>query len=375
VKVTGVELTAVRVPYTAELGRVVTAGLTLDAAEHVIVEVRTDTGIIGLGEAVPRPSVYGETLDGVRAAMRDLLVPPLIGLDPHDVERAWAGWERVVGNTTAKAALDMALHDIIGKAAGVPVAKLLGGWADGSIPLTMAIGLGTREAMAEQAGSAVALGFRAVKLKVGKDVAADIAAVHAVRAVVGDDVLLYADANGGYDRLDAMRALRGFAGAGLAFAEEPVAPGDTEGRVRLAAATGVPLLLDESINDLAGLRRELAAGTAGAVSARAPRTGFTLTRHVIGAATTAGVPGLVGSHRELGVGLAANAQLAAGWHCLRFPAELGTARFLEHQLLTEPLEIHDGRLRLTGGPGLGVELDRDAVDHYRLWRTSLGGDS
>jgi L-Ala-D/L-Glu epimerase len=370
--VAGIRLTAVDVPYTPELGTLITAGLTQSGARHVLVEVFADDGSVGLGEAVPRPSVYGETLDGIRAAIEELLGPPLLGLAATDTERAWAAWERVVGNQSAKAALDVALHDIVARRAGLPLFRLLGGWSDGTIALTMALGIGSPAAMAEQAQRATDTGFETVKLKVGKDVDADIAAVTAVRHAVGPDVGVYVDANNGYSRQEALRAARGFESQDVAWFEEPLAARDTAGRARLARATDIPLLLDESTNDLADVPREIEAGTAGGISVRAARTGVTLTRHLVGLAVASHVPLLVGSHRELGVGVATNAHLAAGFRAMAFPAELGSHVFLEDGLVEQPLRIEGGRLYLPSGPGLGVDLDPERVGRYRLWTTTVG---
>jgi L-alanine-DL-glutamate epimerase-like enolase superfamily enzyme len=371
-KIIGVELTAVAVPYTAELGTVVTSGLRLSEARHLLVEVHTDAGLVGLGEAIPRPSVYGETLDGIRAAHETLIVPPILGLDALDTERAWAAWERVVGNQSAKTAIDIAMHDLIGKAAGIPIWRLVGGWSDGSIPLTMALGMGTAQAMADQARRAVDDGYGTVKLKVGSDVAADIAAVAAVRLAIGPDVHLYVDANCGYGRADALRAIRGFEPHDLRWLEEPIAAADAAGRARLSQRTDIPFLLDESTNELATVLPAIADGSAGGFSLRTARSGFSRSRHLVGVATAAGIPCLVGSHRELGVGVAANAHLAAGFRVADEPAELGSHRFLEDSLLATPLRIEGGRLTLPGGPGLGVELDPDRVARYRLWSTLIG---
>jgi L-alanine-DL-glutamate epimerase-like enolase superfamily enzyme len=226
--------------------------------------------------------------------------------------------------------------------------------------------------MAEQAQRAAHAGYGTVKLKVGKDVASDVAAVTAVRHAVGEEVAIYVDANNGYSRRDALGAARGFEQQGVMLFEEPVAARDTDGRARLARATDILILLDESTNDLADVPREIAAGTAGAISVRAARTGVSLTRHLVGLAMANHVPLLVGSHRELGVGVATNAHLAAGFRAMAFPAELGSHVFLEDGLLREPLRIEGGRLHLPDGPGLGVELDPDRAAHYRLWTATVG---
>lgn len=371
-RIVGVEVTAVAVPYTSELGTLVTSGLRLSEARHLLVEVHTDGGLVGIGEAVPRPSVYGETLDGIRAALETLLVPPILGLDPLDTERAWAAWDRVVGNHSAKAAIDIALHDLIGRQAGIPLYRLLGGWSDGSIQLTMALGMGTPSVMADQARRFVDEGYRTIKLKVGTDVAADVAAVAAVRSAIGPEVGLYVDANCGYSRADARRAIRGFEAHDLRYVEEPIAAADAAGRARLARATDIPFLLDESTNELGDALASVADGSAGAFSIRAARSGFSRSRHLIGVALAANIGCLVGSHRELGVGVAANAHLAAGYRITAEPAELGSHRFLEDSLLATPLQIEGGRLTLPVGPGLGVELDPERVARYRLWTILIG---
>lgn len=370
--VCGVRLTAVAVPYRPELGTIVTSGLVLSEARHLLVEVVTEDGSVGLGEAVPRPSVYGETLDGIRSAIESLLAPPLLGIRPTDTERAWAAWSRVVGNQSAKAALDVALHDLVAQFAGLPLFRLLGGWADDRIPLTMALGMGDPAAIADGAARAVAAGYPGVKLKVGSDVATDLAAVAAVREAIGPDLLLYVDANNGYSRVDARRVIAGFERHGVGLLEEPLPAWDVAGRGALAALTRIPLLLDESTNELGRVPGEIASGAAGAFSIRAARSGVTLTRHLVGLAVASGIPCLVGSHRELGVGVAANAHLAAGYRAVAYPAELGSHVFLEDGLLATPLEIAEGCLRLPTGPGLGVSLDPDRVARYRLWSATIG---
>jgi L-alanine-DL-glutamate epimerase-like enolase superfamily enzyme len=328
--------------------------------------------MVGLGEAVPRPSVYGETLEGMRAVLEELLVPSLLGRDPLETERAWAIGDGIVGNQSARTAIDVALHDLVGQVAGLPLYRLLGGWTDGTISLTMAIAIGPTESMADAAQRAVAEGYRAIKLKVGKDLEADVAVVAAVRAAIGRDTMLYVDANCGYARHDALRAARAFERHDLAFFEEPIAAWDTEGRAQLARSTDIPILLDESTNDPGGLGREIAWGTAGGVSIRAARSGVTMTRHLVGRAMLSNVPWLVGSHRELGIGAAANAHLGAGLRGVSLPAELGSHVLLTDSLLVEPLAIANGSLRLSTRPGLGVALDPERVARYRLWSVDLG---
>jgi L-alanine-DL-glutamate epimerase-like enolase superfamily enzyme len=364
-KIVSVDVTVVDVPYKPGVGQIVTAGLVLTGANHVLVEVRTDEGLVGLGEAVPRPSVYGETVDSIVAALRDLLVPPILGDDPLAVERMWHKWRRIVGNTTAKAALDMACHDLCGRIAGLPLHQLLGGWAS-DLPLTMPIAIADDADVVAQAQRAVDGGYGGVKLKVGKGLRRDVHVVEIVREAIGPDMLLYVDANQGYGTADALKAAAEFERAGIDLLEEPVSAGNVAGRVRIAQTSTVPLLLDESIQAPSDALREIALGTAGAFSIRSPRTGITWSRKMVGLADAAEVPCLVGSHRELGVATAASAQLAGAYGAMTYPSELGVHTLLADSLLAEPLRIEGGRLTLPDAPGLGVELDPDRVRQHRV---------
>ena len=361
-----IEITAVDVPYHDGVRPLVTSGLVLTGAQHLLVRVCTDDGHVGLGEAVPRPSVYGENREGIAAAIRDYLGPKVIGGDPFAVLSVWQSWSRVIGNNTAKAALDIALHDLIGRATGVPLYRLLGGGERHDVPLTRALGMGEPELVTDEAAEAVETGFSGIKIKVGKDVRTDIAVVDAVRSRIGDDVFLYVDANCGYSRLDANRAATGFAAAGVALFEEPLPPADVGGRRALTQRSGVAILADESLNDFPRFLEEVLSGSIAAASLRAVRAGFVGARDLVGVTRAIPVELLVGSHRELGVGLAANVQLAAAYN-VSLPAELSSGDTLEHTLLREPLDGRRGVMSVPGGPGLGVELDDDAIRRYSVW--------
>jgi L-Ala-D/L-Glu epimerase len=333
--------------------------------------LRSDDGSVGLGEAAPRPSVYGETAPGIVAALRDLLLPPVVGTSPFEVRAAWSAWRRVVGNATAKAAVDTAMHDMAARATGVPLFSMLGGpAAPRPVPLTAALGMGRPDEVAIEAREAREAGYAAIKVKVGLDLAHDREVVGAVRAATGE-LPVYVDANGGYSRLEAMQAMTAFTSLGVALFEEPLRPNDSVGRARLAAHGGVPLLLDETANDPERLLQELAAGCVGAVSLRALRAGFTGARDVVALTATSGVPLVVGSHRELGIGTLAGAHLALAYDTA-LPAELGAITRLEHSLLLRPPVVDGGELHVPAGPGLGADLDPVALDRYRRETVTVG---
>ena len=126
-RVTSVESIPFRIPFTEKK---IWARGALDAAEHVLVRIRTDNGLTGIAEAPPRPTIYGESLRSIIAAIEDWFGPAVLGIDPFETEKVLERFERWVGNPTARAAVEMALTDIKAQAAGVPVYKLLGGWTE-----------------------------------------------------------------------------------------------------------------------------------------------------------------------------------------------------------------------------------------------------
>jgi L-Ala-D/L-Glu epimerase / N-acetyl-D-glutamate racemase len=367
--IASVDIIPVAVPYRPEAGVVITAGLRLTEARHLLIQVKTDEGLVGLGEAVPRPSVYGETIESIVAALRTLLVPPILGMDPLDTEKLWAKWDRVVANTSAKASLDMAFHDIAGQKAGMPVYKMLGGWSDGRIRLTMPIAITSTEGAVDQARKAISGGFTWLKMKVGLDLSRDIDVVGAVRSAVGPGVGIYVDANQGYSTADALSAAAEFNRLGVALFEEPVAMGNFMGLAKLARDGGMTLLLDEGILTPSDVARALALGPSIAFSIRSPKTGFTWSRKIVGLIETANLTCLVGSHRELGVGTVASAHIAAAFRVMAYPAELGVHTLLEDGLLDQPLRFAGGEMILPDGPGLGVTLNMKSVERYRADET------
>src|SRR5918993_485439 len=197
VRITGVEIVPVKLPLLEPF--VVSYG-TFPALATVLVRVETDGGLIGWGEGTPDPHVTGETFEGVAATLRHL-APALLGRDPLDrsiVVRLLGSL--VAGAPTAKAALDIALHDLAGHVTGLPVWALLGGRARETLSISRVISMKSPEEMASDATQFVAAGFRTVKLKVGdaRDIRGDVRRVAAVREAVGPDIGIKIDVNGGW---------------------------------------------------------------------------------------------------------------------------------------------------------------------------------
>lgn len=222
---------------------------TLRCCENVLLRLTTEEGLVGYGEAAPMPFVTGETAESVEAALR-LLRPALIGQDPHSVEALHQAMDRILHrNPSAKCAVDLALHDLSAKAAGVPVYQLLGGRRE-QIVNDITLGIEAPEQMAARAKACVEeRGYRILKIKAGLDPSADIAAVRLIREAVGPSVRLRVDANQGYTVPQALEVLKALAELGVEAVEQCLPDWDLEGAAYLRSrAGGVRLMLDESIH-------------------------------------------------------------------------------------------------------------------------------
>lgn len=205
--------------------------------ERVLVEVETADGLVGYGEAAPGPLVSGETQGGVADVLESMLGPVVVGEDLLRTEHLLTQLRETAGKApTAKAAVDIALHDLKGKVAGMPLYLLLGGAADLGVEVPTIISLNSPEEMATAAVSAVEQGFRILKIKLGDDPETDVQRVPAVADAVPDDVHLKADANQGWsDAKTALQVLRQ-CGDHLDLIEQPLSPRTS--RVSLPSASG-----------------------------------------------------------------------------------------------------------------------------------------
>jgi L-alanine-DL-glutamate epimerase-like enolase superfamily enzyme len=340
----------------------------VERADNVLVRVHAGDGLVGQAEAQPRPYTYGETQTTIVAAIRDRLAPALEGLDPLATELIDYRGAGTPGDRVARGAVDLAVWDLVGQILGRPCASLLGAFAQ-DVAVAHMVSFAAPAAMAEEA---LAMherhGIRTFKVKVGRDVETDVAAVRAVRDAL-PDAELYVDANRGWSYEDALRAGDALTDLGVAAIEEPVATDDRRGRSRLAERWLVPLVGDESCISLAHVARELDDGAVGMVSVKVARTGFTESRRILGLCLGRAVPVVVGSQYEGGIGALATVAFASAFAATApRPAEASNFLDLADDLLAEPPSIGDGRMAPRPLPGLGIEIDEDRLEHYRLDR-------
>jgi L-alanine-DL-glutamate epimerase-like enolase superfamily enzyme len=362
-KVTGVDVHVVSVPFTHpetwRFGRM--WGLT-----NVIVEVHTDAGIAGIGE------VSGSPLIKLVVEAVEATVPWIVGEDPLKVnqflrrasERGWHHYP-YLGNG-AIAAIEMALWDIAGKAHGCPVHQFFGGLDTERVPFYWFIGVDDRTAATarKQAAEGASRGFKTVYIKIGFDLDNDLALAAAIKDEVGDGVAVRVDANEAWSVFEAVEALQRFEDVGVEFVEQPIDMHDIAGLANLRAGTRVRIGANQSAWLPSQVPEVLAQRAADVVVTDPHQLGGLVPFHNAAAmCETAGVPIVKHAFADLGITTIATAHVLA---TLPSP-QLGHQQFLTflvHDLLASPVEFIDGAIPVPKGPGLGIELDRDALEFY-----------
>lgn len=245
-KITEVRLGKISVPLRTPFK---TALRTVTSVEDVIVEIHTDDGRIGYGEAPPTGAITGDTTLAIIGAIQDHIGKSLLGMDVDDFEDLMQKLQKsIVGNTSAKAAVDMALWDLYGQKYGIPVYKLMGG-ARKNITTDITISVNDPETMVKDSLIALNRGYDCLKMKVGINPEMDVARLKAVRQAVGNDVTIRIDANQAWTPKQAVKILNAMQEQGLQIelVEQPVPAHDLEGMKYVTERSYVPVLADESL--------------------------------------------------------------------------------------------------------------------------------
>ena len=260
-KITEVRLGRISVPLRTPFK---TALRTVNSVEDVIVEIHTDDGRTGYGEAPPTGPITGDTTGAIIGAIQDHIGKSIIGMDVDDFEDVLQKVQKsIVGNTSAKAAVDMALWDLYGQKYGIPVYKLMGG-ARKQINTDITISVNDPETMVKDALIALDRGYDCLKMKVGVSPELDVARLKAVRQAVGNDITIRIDANQAWTPKQAVKILNTMQEQGLQIelVEQPVAAHDLEGMKYVTDRSYVPVLADESLYSPADAATILRMGAA-----------------------------------------------------------------------------------------------------------------
>jgi len=366
-KISQVEAIPVSVPVRAPLKMAVA---TLHERTCIVVRVTTDDGVVGVGEAVLARYFSGESHASAVDLIENEYAPVLAGRDPSEVYAIRTLMRRIsVYNHGARAAVEMALLDVVARAAGLPLYQLYGGAVREAVPTIWHVAATGPAAMAAEAAQAAADGYPLVKLKVGGDVDSDLAATFAVREAVGPGVELLLDANQGWDVTDAVRFVSAVADARPGFVEQPVPRHNILGMVEVNRASAVVIAGDEGVFDAAELHLHLHLGAVSAVVAKLMKAAGPLgVREVFAVADAAGIGvHLAGMAGQTSIGAAHAAHLAMAVPHLRYGSGIAP-QFLAGDIVTEPFRPVAGHLYPSSRPGIGIELDHDALQRYRVDR-------
>ena len=353
---------------------------------HYILALETDEGVVGWGEAPaiatwggPNGMYYGEDAGTVSHVVRNYLFPAIDGQEPQQIGYLHSLMGGAIkGHPYAKAVVDVALYDIAGKAADMPVYELLGGKLRNSIPVCHSLGIMENDKAVSEAEQAVAEGIGAIKCKVGLDVKRDVDLVRRLREQLGPETILRVDANEGYRTpQEAINAAEEMEPYDVAFHEQPVA--GFEALATVAQRIKAPVMADESAWFPQDVLRLHELGAAQIISLYFTKPGGIYPALKVAAVADAcGITCDIGGSIEMGIGVAANLHLGVSVDALRWasvcpvpnvdgeaPVTIAGIYYMD-DIIKTPINYSEGHLHVPDGPGLGVEVDEDKLARYAV---------
>jgi L-alanine-DL-glutamate epimerase-like enolase superfamily enzyme len=364
-KIKRVEPIAVSLPMKKP---VVMAGVEIKRADNVLLRIEADNGLVGWGEAASAPTMTGETVESMMAAVA-YLAPVIEGRPAEDIAGALAAMTaRMYANNGAKAAIEIALHDLVGRATNRPAYALIGGKQRSRMAVLGVIGTGELASDLREAERKKADGYVAFKIKVGIDAPlVDGERTRSVCQLIGPDALISSDANQGWSMEEAVQYVRAVADAGLDFFEQPVQADDLAGMAAVAAAAGdIAIGADEGIHSLEDIRRHHERRAARGVSLKAIKLGG-----MRGAAEAGRLCDALGLNvnvsaktGESSIACAAATHIAAALPQIAWGLTL-TNEGLAEDVASQPVRIVRGHVEVSDRPGLGIDVDEERVRRYR----------
>jgi galactonate dehydratase len=350
----------------------VTGARAFPSIELVVVEIVTDDGAVGWGETLGRTGAVAYA-----AAIDTILKPLLVGEPALDIARHHARMQRALSGRSggmlmeAIAGVDIALWDIAGKLAGLPLHRLLGGMGRARVEAyASSVNWSDDAEAAAEIEAALGLGFRAVKVKIGRPIERALARIAQARRIAGPDVRLCVDANWAYDLDEATEVAAALSDQGYWWFEEPIAPEDVEGYRMLRARSRIRLAAGESDFTAWQARDLVASRSVGVIQPDVARSGgVTETRRIADLAAAFHVAYAPHVGWSGAICVAASLQLAAAqpnfvaFECMVFDNPL--RELLAAPLVGDRTQLSGGSLAVPDAPGLGVEVDRDALRRFR----------
>jgi o-succinylbenzoate synthase len=353
-KITDIRFGMLRVPLKTPFK---TALRTVDKVEDIVVMVHTDDGRVGYGEAPATAVITGDTHGSIVDAIRHYIAPRLIGQDIADLNRITKLIQGTMEkNTSAKAAVEIAVYDLWGQLYNAPLYKLLGG-GDPVITTDITISVDYIDKMVADSVAAVERGFESLKIKVGKDIGVDIERVRAIYAAVEDRALLRLDANQGWTAKEAVYALHALEDAGvrLELVEQPVKARDLEGMRYVTERVHTPIMADESVFGPAEVMDLIRMRAADIINIKLMKTGG-----ISNAIRIADIAGLYGIECMIGCMLESSISVAAAVHVAVAKSDVITKVDLDGPSLSayDPVDggvnFNESEISISDAPGLGI---------------------
>ncbi len=310
-KITKIKTGLIKIPLVTPFK---TSLRSVDSIEDVLVRIETDSGLEGFGEAAPTAVITGDTIGSIRTAIHDYIAPAVCGMEIEDLDGIMRRLNNCIQkNTSAKAAVDIALYDLYAKNLKRPLYRILGGHKK-SIETDLTISLNTVEKMVEDSRKAVSTGFSILKIKVGNEAQKDVERIREIRKVVGEKVRLRVDANQGWTVKEAVKIIGALEDAllDIELVEQPVNAHDFYGMKYLTSHTLTPILADESVFSPMDAVRILEEHAADMINIKLMKTGgIHEALKICGLAEMYGVTCMLGCMLESKISVSAAAHLAA----------------------------------------------------------------
>lgn len=352
-KIAKIELAEVKIPLVTPFK---TALRTVDCVHDIVVKVTADDGQAGYGEAPPTAVITGDTLGSIRCAIEDVIAPCLIGLEVENLDgimRKLHGC--ILKNTSAKAAVDMAVYDLFAKSCGKPLYQVLGG-GRAEIETDLTISVNPAEVMVEDSLKAVGRGFGILKIKVGKESGKDIERIREIHRAVGPEVKLRIDANQGWSAKEAVRIITALEDMGIDMdlVEQPVNAHDFDGMKYVTSRVHTPILADESVFSPEDAIRLIQERAADLMNIKLMKTGGIYKALAICAiAESYGVECMIGCMLESKIAVSAAAHLAAAKGVITRADLDGPSLCMEDPYTGGP--VYEGsKIVMNQTPGLGI---------------------
>ena len=353
-RITNIKIGRISVPLRTPFK---TALRTVNSVEDVIVEIHTDTGNIGFGEAPPTGVITGDTTGAIIGAIEDHIKKTIMGMRIEDFEELMLKLQScILKNTSAKAAVDIALYDLYGQLYGAPLYKLLGGYRK-EIVTDITISVNDPEEMAKDSLEAINRGYSTLKIKVGKDSKKDMERMSAIRQAVGYDINLRIDANQGWKPKEAVNVLRQMEDAGLQieFVEQPVLAHDIEGLKFVTDNVNIPVLADESIFSPMDALNVLQRRAADFINIKLMKTGGIYNAlKICSLAEMYGVECMIGCMLEAKVSVTAAVHLACAKSIIT-KIDLDGPVLCSEDPVNGGAIFNESQIILTDAPGLGIK--------------------